>query len=564
MTEDCLFAIAFLSSEIPPLTVLRLEGQEAMNDLFTFEVVVCAVDVDPAAVEARLLGARALMSIAVPGGPPRTIAGLVTDAAILGRTEGERQSFRLRVTPLAWLLTRRRNSRIFQDKTAPEIASIVLGEHGVPHRMTLVERYPVREYCVQYEENDWEFVTRLLAEEALFFWFEPPADESGSEVLTVADSVVAYAPIAGLLVSATATTTAARWTSRRTWSPSFARGPGSRRRLSRSETTTSRGPASICPRAASRPWWPRRVLEASPSNTTSTTATTKRRTWIRGTFARAWSSSGRAPAPATAAFAAGVSRRATRSIWSITTWPRSIERTSSPAASHAGLRARRGGRPAALHEPLRPGHRRHPVPPPRPPRRVRQALESAVVVGARRARDPLRRARPRESPVPLGSRRQTERPQQLFPPRRDGVGRCRLRSAARTEDGHGGACQLPGGRPRSPDRDRLRPQRAQPAAACPPAEQDPQRHPHALDPRRRRRERARLRRPGRRRASLREGPAEPGSGGGARSDGEGRPACGPDDRTRPPRHRSGHRRDNTGGDHQHHGDRRPCGLCRWA
>jgi type VI secretion system secreted protein VgrG len=197
VTEDCLFSIAFASPEIPPLTVLRLDGREAMNELFSFDLIVCAVDVDPAALEARLLGARAVVSVAVPGGPPRTVAGLVIDTGILGRTEGDRQSFRLRIAPLAWLLTRRRNSRIFQDKTAPEIASIVLGEHGVPHRMTLVERYPIREYCVQYEESDWDFVTRLLAEEALFFWFEHPAEESGTEVLAVADSVVAYAPVAG-------------------------------------------------------------------------------------------------------------------------------------------------------------------------------------------------------------------------------------------------------------------------------------------------------------------------------------------------------------------------------
>ena len=78
MTEECLFSIAFFSPDIPPLTVLRVDGREAMNELFAFDVVACAVDVDAAAVETRLLGARTTLSIAVPAAPPRTISTLVT------------------------------------------------------------------------------------------------------------------------------------------------------------------------------------------------------------------------------------------------------------------------------------------------------------------------------------------------------------------------------------------------------------------------------------------------------------------------------------------------------
>jgi hypothetical protein len=193
---------------------------------------------------------------------------------------------------------------------------------------------------------------------------------------------------------------------------------------------------------------------------------------------------------------------------------------------HIGPGARGRGGPAALHQPLRRGHRRHPLSaaPAASPRPTGAGERGRG--GARRARDPLRRARSRESPIPLGPRRQTERAQQLFPPRRDRVGRRRLRSAVRAEDRHGGARQLPGRRPGSPDRDRLRAQRAQPAAARPPAEQDPQRHSYAIDPGRRRGERDRLRRSRGCRASLREGPAQPGSVVvGLDSDGEGRPAC---------------------------------------
>ncbi len=168
-----------------------------MNELFSTDIVAFATDVEEARVSPHLLGAKVVLSMRVPGGPRRSLAGIVADVAWLGRMENARHGFRLHVVPRAWLLTRRAGTRIFQDRTAAEIAAAVLAEHRVPFRFALHGKYPVREYCVQYQESDWEFITRLFAEEAFFFWFEHPPEGASEEVLVVADTPRSYGALAG-------------------------------------------------------------------------------------------------------------------------------------------------------------------------------------------------------------------------------------------------------------------------------------------------------------------------------------------------------------------------------
>jgi len=195
--EEELFSIRFPSAEVPALTVLRLSGRESMNDLFAFDVTAYATGADDSALETAVLGAQVVLAVQVPDGAPRTVAGIVVDVSLLGRTEGDRHGVRLSIVPCAWLLTKRVNTRIFQEKTVAEIAAAVLGEHRVAHRMSFLGEYPVREYCVQYQESDWDFVTRLFAEEALFFWFEQPVETATEEILVVADMPPAYGALPG-------------------------------------------------------------------------------------------------------------------------------------------------------------------------------------------------------------------------------------------------------------------------------------------------------------------------------------------------------------------------------
>lgn len=88
------------------------------------------------------------------------------------------------------------NCRIFQQCSTPELVAQVLGEYGLSMRLRwlLAEQYPARDYCVQYQESDWDFIARLLEEEGIFFYLatDPATLE---EVLLCGDGPHAYAEL---------------------------------------------------------------------------------------------------------------------------------------------------------------------------------------------------------------------------------------------------------------------------------------------------------------------------------------------------------------------------------
>lgn len=181
------------------LRVISFEGHEELNGLFSFDVVFWTKDLDESQMEAAILGAPVSLGMHVPGGASRWVRGIASCLTLEGKHDGGRHAFRISLVPRLWLLGKRVNSRIFQDKTVQEIVDVVLGEWGVAHDWNLLAKYPQRQYCVQYQESDMQFVLRLLAEEGIFWSFDHPDGDAGAvtERLVLADSARTYAPING-------------------------------------------------------------------------------------------------------------------------------------------------------------------------------------------------------------------------------------------------------------------------------------------------------------------------------------------------------------------------------
>src|ERR1700722_18425911 len=154
------------------LHVASFEGHEEMNGLYAFEIVVWTKDLDETAVESAVLGQPAVLGMQIPDGSLRAVHGIVAGLAFEGRREGGRHELRLSLVPRLWTLQKRIDSRIFQGMTVQQIADAVLGD--VAHDWTLRASYPVRQYCVQYQESDYHFLARILAEAGIFFWFAQP------------------------------------------------------------------------------------------------------------------------------------------------------------------------------------------------------------------------------------------------------------------------------------------------------------------------------------------------------------------------------------------------------
>jgi type VI secretion system secreted protein VgrG len=102
-------------------------------------------------------------------GQERIFHGLVSRFALVGYA-GRLVLYRAELRPWFWFLTRTADCRIFQNKSVPDIAKEIFREHGFSDFEDLCgESYPPREYCVQYRESDFNFISRLFEQEGIYY-----------------------------------------------------------------------------------------------------------------------------------------------------------------------------------------------------------------------------------------------------------------------------------------------------------------------------------------------------------------------------------------------------------
>jgi len=200
---------AFGSSEI---RVALFKGREEMSALYRFDVHFRRLGGGDDTLEEDLLHQPARLVIRSADGVTspvvRGVDGIVTQVASSGVHMQGGATGTFRISPRMARLCSNKNSRVYQDMTVNEIVAKLLRRHHVEHRFDTRKGYPKRAYCTQYQESDYTFVARLLAEDGIFFYFEQPplsvsdplADFSSqvpTETVVFADQDSAYVPIAG-------------------------------------------------------------------------------------------------------------------------------------------------------------------------------------------------------------------------------------------------------------------------------------------------------------------------------------------------------------------------------
>lgn len=109
---------------------------------------------------------------------------------------GTMAQFHAEMVPWLWFLTQTSDCRIFEDKTIPEIIEIVFNSEPIKSianfSTNLTGTYPKLEYCVQYRETDFNFISRLMEEAGIFYFFDNSGDGQKSDMLILADNVQAY------------------------------------------------------------------------------------------------------------------------------------------------------------------------------------------------------------------------------------------------------------------------------------------------------------------------------------------------------------------------------------
>ena len=174
------------------LLVRRIDGVEQLSTPFAVTVTFSTVNGEPIDLH-RLIAREARLAIRRPDSAYRWVHGICAKGENVGNFAGQ-PLYRVTISPKLQLLAAKTNSRVFQSQTAIDIVASLLQKAGIVFRQKLRGTYPVREMCIQYRETDLAFVSRLLEEEGITYWFE---QEERQHTLVLGDTPDSFGPLAG-------------------------------------------------------------------------------------------------------------------------------------------------------------------------------------------------------------------------------------------------------------------------------------------------------------------------------------------------------------------------------
>jgi type VI secretion system secreted protein VgrG len=167
------------------LDVRAFSVHQAMSTPFTVTVTAVSknADIDFDAV----IGQEASFTLhgRSADGSPRTWRGVCSEMHQLRVDEHNLATYHLRIVPKVWLASQHRNRRVFQGQTELDIAKSMLKEWDVDVEEKIQSQYKTRKYRVQYGESDLAFLSRMLEEAGISFYF---AEKGGKTVCTLHDA----------------------------------------------------------------------------------------------------------------------------------------------------------------------------------------------------------------------------------------------------------------------------------------------------------------------------------------------------------------------------------------
>ncbi|HTW57163.1 MAG TPA: type VI secretion system tip protein TssI/VgrG [Terriglobales bacterium] len=163
-------------------------GREGVSQLFKFDLDLLSVksDINFKDIIGQSVTIRILLS---DGSSERYFNGVVSRFAQSG-SGTQFTNYQMEVVPWLWFLTRVADCRIFQNLSIPDIIKKVFQSRGYSKfKTSLTATYDPVDYCVQYRETDFNFVSRLMEHSGIFYYFE---HEDGEHTLVLADSPTAH------------------------------------------------------------------------------------------------------------------------------------------------------------------------------------------------------------------------------------------------------------------------------------------------------------------------------------------------------------------------------------
>jgi len=194
-----------LIGSLEELRLLEFTGKENISDSFEYTLVVASKN--DLLTSEQFMGKSGLLTF-VAHGQNELLHGDIARFEQSGE-QGDFLLYQLTLVPRFWFLKKRHNHRIFQERSVPDIIKAVFKGSGIgsdDYEMRLSGNYSPLEYCVQYGESEFDFVSRLMEEHGLHYHFEHKLDKhimvigdhNGAFPFIQADKTVQYHPLDSL------------------------------------------------------------------------------------------------------------------------------------------------------------------------------------------------------------------------------------------------------------------------------------------------------------------------------------------------------------------------------
>ena len=191
-TSNRIYNVALHDYEEDDLLIQEMSGHEAVSQLFEFRLQLQSMrdDIDPR----RIIGKPAILRAETWDtshlGGERHWNGIVSRFQRTGRAQSadgeDLYTYECDIVPWLWFMTQHEDCRIFQEKTVREIIEAIFGEFDYSDfRFDLTEDHPALEYCTQYHETTFDFMSRLLEREGIHYYFRHNEDDGESRHILV-------------------------------------------------------------------------------------------------------------------------------------------------------------------------------------------------------------------------------------------------------------------------------------------------------------------------------------------------------------------------------------------
>jgi type VI secretion system secreted protein VgrG len=176
------------------LNLVSLQGQEAISETFSFELeLTCS---NSGIDFSQILGQAVTLTFSLPGGQSQYLNGVVTFFGQGSQSERGDTTYYARLEPWTALLRMNMVQRIFQNQTVPQILEAVFSALSLSdYKNALTGTYSARDYCVQFGESTFDFISRLMESEGIFYFF---THTSSAHTLVLADDASAFVALPGI------------------------------------------------------------------------------------------------------------------------------------------------------------------------------------------------------------------------------------------------------------------------------------------------------------------------------------------------------------------------------